>query len=130
MAGKLHKRGQFWLNTLKASTFVSTIIENGYSIPFVGPCPPFYAKNNASSLNHREFVEDAIEQLLQTTCIVETESMPFVCNPLTVAEGHKLRLVLDLRHVNRYLEQYKFQYECLKLSPKFLNRETTSLVLI
>ena len=39
--------------------------------------------------------------------------MPYCCNPLTVAEGKKLRLVLDLRHVNPYLRKNKFRYEDL-----------------
>jgi hypothetical protein len=34
-------------------------------------------------------------------------------NPLTVAEGKKLRLVLDLRHVNEFTHVSKFKYEGL-----------------
>ena len=122
MAGKIHEKGQFWVNTLKASKFVSSIIEHGYSLPFMEACTPFYAKNNASSLQHRNFVEDAIENLLQTGCIVETEKMPFVCNPLTVAEGKKLRLVLDLRHVNQFLEKPTFKYEDLRTFAKMFEQ--------
>ena len=122
VSGKIHKKGQFWRETLKASKFVTSIVENGYSLPFERPCPPFAAKNNASSRNNRDFVEEAIEKLLQTNCIRETESVPFVCNPLTVAEGQKLRLVLDLRHVNQYLEQYSFKYEDLKTLTKILSK--------
>ena len=35
-------------------------------------------------------------------------------NPLTVAEGKKLRLVIDLREVNKYLVKPKFRYEDLR----------------
>ena len=47
-------------------------------------------------------------------CIVEHEVPPFCVNPLTVAEGKKLRLVVDLRHVNNYLVKPKFKHEDLR----------------
>ena len=122
MAGKIHQKGQFWARTLKASKFVSAIIENGYSLPFVEECTSFYARNNASSLRNRKFVEEAIERLLQTNCIKESDSIPFVCNPLTVAEGAKLKLVLDLRHVNQFLEKQTFKYEDLKTFAKMFEQ--------
>ena len=37
-----------------------------------------------------------------------------VCNPLSVAEGKKLRLVIDLTHVNSFLVRFKFKYEDLR----------------
>ena len=40
--------------------------------------------------------------------------MPYCCNPLTVAEGAKLRLVIDLRHVNKFIIKNKFRYKDLK----------------
>ena len=35
-------------------------------------------------------------------------------NPLTVVEGKKLRLVIDLRHVNQFLVKTKFKYDDLR----------------
>ena len=98
------------------------IIKDGYKLPFIKDCPSFYAKNNASSRSHPEFVEDAIEKLLEANCIKEVDSMPYVCNPLTVAKGKKLRLVLDLRHVNARLEKQKFKYEDLKTFSKMFEK--------
>ena len=49
---------------LTASDFVLDIIESGYNIPFVFTPPPFYAKNNRSSLDHPNFVESAIAELM------------------------------------------------------------------
>jgi len=47
--------------------------------------------------------------------LVEEHSSPPHCvNPLTVAEGKKLRLVIDLREVNKYLVKTKFYYEDLR----------------
>lgn len=48
--------------------------------------------------------------------------MPFVCNPLTVAEGNKPRLVLDLRHVNWFLEKQKIKYEDLRTFTKIFEQ--------
>lgn len=42
--------------------------------------------NDASSLKHPEFVEDAIKNLLSKGCIKEVKSQPYCCNPLTVAD--------------------------------------------
>ena len=64
-------------------------------------------------MKNRIFVETSIEELLRNKCVQETEHIPYCCNPLTVAEGNKLRLVLDLRHVNKYVKQQKFKYENL-----------------
>ena len=44
----------------------------------------------------------------------EIVSVPFCCNPLTVAiGGSKLRLVLDIRHVNQFIAKKTFRYEDL-----------------
>ena len=47
----------------------------------------------------------------------ESISPPKVCSPLLVVENTKgkLRLVIDLRYVNQFLNQYKFKYEGLDL---------------
>ena len=114
VAGKIHEKGSFWHESLSASKFVLDIIDNGLRLPFAEPCPPFAAKNNASSRNNRAFVEEAIQKLVRQKCVKEVEQQPFCCNPLTVAKGKKLRLVLDLRHVNAFLRKFKFRYENLK----------------
>ena len=43
---------------------------------------------------------------------------PKVVNPLTVAFGKtgKERLVLDCRHINEYLVQYRFKYEDINVA--------------
>jgi hypothetical protein len=46
-------------------------------------------------------------------CIVETKDVPYVVNPLAIAisDSGKERLVLDLGHVNRYIEKQKVKFE-------------------
>ena len=112
----------YWEETLCAPNFVLSIIKNGYILPFVTTPPKFYAKNNQSSLRHKDFVESEIENCLRKSYIVETDGIPYCCNPLTVAEGKKLRLVLDLRHVNPHLKKSKFKYEDLDVVTDILQR--------
>jgi len=114
VVGRLKKHSKFWKETLKPTSFIQNVVDFGYFIPFTSPPPAFAAKNNASSLRHSDFVEKAISTLLENSCIVELNSVPYCCNPLTVAERPKLRLVIDLRHVNKYVIKNKFRYEDLK----------------
>ena len=67
-----------------------------------------------SVLRHPDFVVHAISELLDNGCITEHSESPFCVHPLTVAEGKKLRLVIDLRHVNCHLVRFKFKYEDLR----------------
>ena len=122
VAGKIHQKSEFWEDTLNAPNYVTNIIKYGYSLPFVETCKPFFAENNASSLKHPDFVEEAISKLLKQKCIMETKEIPYCCNPLTVAESSKLRLVLDLRHVNPCLEKHSFKYENLKIFPELFEQ--------
>ena len=50
----------------------------------------------------------------EKSLISEVNSPPHCVNPLSVAEGKKLRLVLDMREVNRYLVKCNFRYEDLR----------------
>ena len=125
VVGNLKRSSSFWKNTLKASSYVQSIIEKGYFIPFEEKPPKFCAKNNLSSREHPEFVEEVINELLNKGCVREIPEEPYCCNPLTVAErNNKLRLVLDLRHVNKYIKENKFKYEDLKLLQKCLKKVT------
>ena len=79
--------------------------------------------NNLSALRHPDFVVHAISELLDNGCITEHSEPPFCVNPLTVAEGKKLRLVIDLRHVNCHLVRFKFKYEDLRSLSQVLQEE-------
>ena len=105
---------EFWRDELKASNFVLNVLKFGYYLPFTSLPPPSIEKNNQSSLRHPDFVSQSIAKLLKFKCIKEVETPPYCVNPLTVSEGKKLRLVLDLRNVNPYLQTTKFRYENLK----------------
>ena len=119
--GRLKSCFNFWENVLLSSRFVLSVIRNGYALPLIRTPPPFFATNNRSSLRHTDFVENEIEEYLAKSYIREIETAAYCCNPLTVAEGKKLRLVLDLRHVNQYLRMDHFRYEDLKTVSNLLN---------
>ena len=66
----------------------------------------------------------SIYELLDKNCIDEIANMPYCCNPLTVAGSKKKpRLVLDLRHVNEYLDFPKFKYEDLKTARQYFEKD-------
>ena len=62
------------------------IIKHGYILPFSSVPPPFYAKNNSSSLKHHDFVDKAILELVGKRLVKEVAHRPYRCNPLTVTE--------------------------------------------
>ena len=118
MACNIHIRKKFWEDALQASKYVTDMITYGYTLPFLEWCPPFLAKNNASSRRHPTFVKVVIKDLMQTKCIMETLSIPYCCNPLTVSESINLRLILDLLHVNTFIHTQRVKYEDLKVVAK------------
>ena len=112
--GRLKSSVSFWASTLDAPQFTLDTISHDYRIPFASYPAPCFLSNNLSALRHPDFVVHAISELLDNGCITEHSEPPFCVNPLTVAEGKKLRLVIDLRHVNCHLVRFKFKYEDLR----------------
>ncbi|VDI74252.1 Hypothetical predicted protein [Mytilus galloprovincialis] len=77
--------------------------------------------NNRSAKENKSFVTDEIEKLLSKGCISEVFVKPKVVNPLTVAGNKsKLRLVLDCRHINPHLYQFRYKYEDATVGKKIV----------
>ena len=112
--GHLKSHYELWESVLGTSQFVTSMIREGYRLPFSEYPTPCFLKNNRSAFKHPEFVVTAIEELLCNNCIVEHEFPPYCVNPLTVAEGKNIRLVIDLRHVTAFASKVKFKYEDLR----------------
>ena len=88
------------------------MISKGYVIPFRKLPETAIIRNNKSSLIHPVFVHNAIDELLLSGAIIETVRPVTVINPLTVAERNsKLRLVLDLRYINKLVVLDKMRFE-------------------
>ena len=99
--GRLKASIEFW-RFIGAPKFILDIISDGYKIPFITTPPPVHLKNNGSTLEHSDFVNDAILVLLQDNRIEILTTPPEIVNPLTVSvqSSGKKRLTLDLRHIN------------------------------
>ena len=121
--GRLRRHVQFW-RSIGAPRYVLSVICEGYRLPFLQIPPPFTSQNNKSALDHSEFVNDAILELLNTARVMELYKPPHVVNPLSVSirPNGKKRLILDLGYINNFLIQCKVKYEdwkgCLILLPK------------
>ena len=68
--GRLKPCLAFGQNELQCSLFVRDVISSGYKIPFFVEPPPVFLKNNHSSLQHPQFVESAISELVKNRCIL------------------------------------------------------------
>ena len=62
-------------------------------------------QNNKSALENMSFVSEAVSELVGDGRVIEVPFKPIVINPLTVSinRSGKKRLILDLRHVNKYV---------------------------
>ena len=81
----LHANLSFWRDTVRASDFVSHIIESSHKILFRDTPLLYSVENRSSALIHRRFVQEAVSQLLTHGCTREVLVYPRFCNPLHVA---------------------------------------------
>ena len=98
------------------------MIRDGYQIPFTSTPPSSFEKNNASAIRNSDFVESSLKELLADGRIREVSEVPYTVNPLSVSEGEKPRLVLDLRNINPYVVATKFKYEDLRTLAELLQQ--------
>ena len=112
--GGLYKCSTYWRDTLNASQFVQSVVQDGYKIPFRSIPETCFLANNKSARDNPDFVSEAIVKLLKGRYIEEQSEPPYCVNPLSVAKGKKLRLVLDLRNINGHLLKQSFRYEDLR----------------
>ena len=116
--GRLKEGLQFWREEIVAPASVLDTIEQGYVLPLMSQPTPYSRQNHTSAGLHAEFVQQSVADLLVGGCIKEMPSEPFICSPLSVVEssGGKKRLVINLRHLNRFLWKQKFKYEDLRVA--------------
>ena len=82
-ASHLAKCYQEW-EKIGASGFILSVIRNGYKIPFIDFPPPKVFPNNASALKEKDFVSEAISDLLVNRCVEVLDYPPAIVNPLSV----------------------------------------------
>lgn len=115
--GRLKTHISFW-EEINCSKAIRDVILNGYNIPFIHTPESVFLKNNKSAVDNMPFVMDAVTELVTTGRVIEVPFQPLVVNPLTVSinRSGKKRLILDLRHVNKYVWKEKMRFEDVKLS--------------
>ena len=102
----------FWVR-IDTPEFILDTLRHGYIIPFIHEPTRMIMTYNNSAYVHRDFVEEAIQELLASSRISEVRNKAplHVINPLSVsvqASGKK-KLILDLRKVNQCLTKFKFE---------------------
>ena len=107
--GRLRKHSSFWFHDLEAPSFVRNIVLHGYHIPFIALPWPIFKCNHQPALGHSEFVSSAIDDLVDTSCMISTDSCPTVCSPLSVIQNAKGKL-------NQFIPQMKFKYRVVASS--------------
>ncbi|BDA42530.1 hypothetical protein COCOBI_03-4200 [Coccomyxa sp. Obi] len=116
--GRLKAKLAFWQLFCKSAVVLSWI-SSGYEIPWAlgVTSPPLSFPNAAGALQREAFVSAEIADLLARGSIKRTHLPPAVISPLNVVERRgKLRLILDLVYVNRFIDQtgLKFKYENIR----------------
>ena len=84
----------------------------------------FFYRNHRSALEHANFIEEAIKELVALSCVAQCSQCPAVCSPLSVVvntQGKK-QLVLDVRYVNQFILLTKFKYEGLNVIPHIFSK--------
>ena len=99
--------------SLNPDSFVRSVLEHGYRIPFQdGVVPgPYREANNRSALDNMPYLQDHVETLLTDNTVDKVFSQPLCCLPLTVASRYveglqRLCMCIDLsRYINLLLKK-------------------------
>ena len=87
--GHLRKFLHVW-RSIGASSFVLSVIESSYKLPFVSIPLRYFFSNHKSAVDNRAFVCEAIELLLLAGSAVEVKrDQVHVCSPLGVVPKKK-----------------------------------------
>ena len=99
--GSLREHVDFWSNSIRASDFIINTIVEGYRIPFFDLPENFVIPNRSSAFKFKDFVNEAISELIERGCVKEVLNPPKFINPLHVVQqsSGKCRLILHLSFV-------------------------------
>ena len=116
--GRLKEHVSFWKDTIRAPATIIDTIKSGYVLPLKSEPTTYVCKNHQTANRNCSFVGSSISELCAMRCVVKVSDMPHICSPLSVVESSsgKKRLVLNLRHLNRFLWKQKFKYEDLRVA--------------
>lgn len=106
----------FWDRICSADSYVPGWLRFGFPLKWLrGPATPSDSSNSASAKQASAFVSDSIRELVQAGAARVWGRRPTVVSPLSVVpkKNGKLRLILDMRHVNAFLNVPSFKFERL-----------------
>ena len=114
--GSLREHVDFWSNSIRASDFIINTIVEGYRIPFFDLPENFVIPNRSSAFKFKDFVNEAISELIERGCVKEVLIPPKFINPLHVVQqsGGKCRLILDLSYLNRFIWKQSVRFEDIR----------------
>ena len=120
--GRLREGLQFW-EGIGVSSFVLFVIREGFRLPLVaGPQRKVMSKHG-SCVKHDQFVDEAVRELLVSTCVREVSSEKVdVCSSLGVHDSGKNSDILDLRYLNKYLHAVRFKFEDIKTASQLYEK--------
>ena len=84
MKGRLKANYSYWETVVRAPTPVLKMIKEGYVLPLVSEPESRVFSNQRSAEENKVFVNKAVTELVDNGCIVEVDSPPIVCSPLSV----------------------------------------------
>ena len=124
LKGRLKDCISFWKDVIRPPASIISTIESGYVLPLKSEPTSYVHSNHQSASKNSSFVQESISELCATGCVVAVPAMPHICSPLSVVESSsgKKRLVINLRHLNRFLWKQKFKYEDLRVAILLLER--------
>jgi hypothetical protein len=127
--GRLKNSAHFW-QKIGTSDFILDMIYEGYTIPLLHEPKSVFLNNNKSANVHTICVENAISELISDGLVREVSSAPHVVNPLTVAVNgkNKERLILDVRHVNKQVVQYKIKFEAWRTAKQYMQIDSFGFI--
>jgi len=107
------KSGLHTWRRIGASETVLNWIEHGVTIPFTSEPDTFEYNNRKFSAREALFIDKELSELLKTGAVKCADQQPHCVSPLNVVpkKGGKLRLIIDLRHLNAHCEAPSFVYE-------------------
>ena len=99
--GFLREHVDCWSNSIRPSDFIINTIVEGYRIPFFDLPENFVILNRSPAFKFKDFVHEAISDLIERGCVKEVLNPPKFINPLHVVQqsSGKCRLILDLSFV-------------------------------
>ena len=112
LAWRVRNSGTFWRDVLHAPEHVLSVVENGYSLPFIKYPSRVWRPNHPKCAVYADFIDKSVTELLKNGCVIEVKERPWIVCALNVDDSREsLRLIYDARPINDSLFIKKFKYE-------------------